>query len=443
MGSDHSGGLIDSLLLIVARIGANVLTLVWTLLLVRLLQPEASGHALQAISVAQIISIMMTLNLESGAMKVVVPARHDGQLEKAAGYIRFNRQLVMMMTPVLLAIVGLIYAVGIAVPETPATVAAMVLAIVLVAMARLTARHASALGVMRKGLMPRLLTGPVVLTLGLGLAWLAGLQMQPWHVVLLFALSEGITVLIQNRLLRDDFTFLQHTRSDRSEWLGWTKLGIWLTPGLIMTEYRKAILIATAGLVLTGTETSLFAVAFSIINIINFGVVAVDVAFSPRIAQAMAARADQRRDKLLASSGAIKLAGLLLGAVLVLLFGRMALGWFGTEFHDAGPALLIMLLIPATSVVLGPATVLMSSRGLGRQDFTGNVIGAISCVVLICAFGALWGVVGAAIGAVMANLLGQIAMTVLCRRKLGVDPTLATLRHLLPGNTDGSKTVSP
>lgn len=40
-------------------------------------------------------------------------------------------------------------------------------------------------------------------------------------------------------------------------------------------------------------------------------------------------------------------------------------------------------------------------------------------------------------------VLGQIAMTVLCRRKLGVDPTLATLRHLLPGGTDGSKTVSP
>ena len=35
----------------------------------------------------------------------------------------------------------------------------MALAMVLVALARLTARHATALGVMRKGLLPRLLTG--------------------------------------------------------------------------------------------------------------------------------------------------------------------------------------------------------------------------------------------------------------------------------------------
>lgn len=440
---EHAAGLIDSLLLIVARVGSNVLALAWTLLLVRLLQPEAAGIALQAISAAQIASILMTLNVESGSVRVIVPARQDGRMEQASGFIRFNRKLVLITLPVLATIALLAWWLGMPMPETPATAAAMALAMVLVAMARLSARHATALGVMRKGLLPRLLTGPVVLTLGLGLAYFAQIPLLPWHVVLLYALSEGITVLVQNWLLRGDFAFMQETRGNSKGWQEWTRLGLWLMPGLIMNEYRKAILISTAGLVLTGAETSYFAVAFSIVNFINFGVVAVDVAFSPRIAKAMAAGQPMHRDKLLASSGAIKLAGLTLGVTLVLAIGNIALGWFGEEYHAARPALLIMLLIPAISVICGPSSVLLSSRGFGRSDFTGNLFGALSCVLAICGLGAMFGVTGAAVGAVLSHLLSQILMTQLCRRNLSVNPTLANLRHLLRRSATIQTTMAP
>lgn len=440
LSREHAAGLIDSLLLIAARVGANLLTLVWTIVLVRLLQPESAGVALQAISVAQIVSILVTLNIESGSVRVIVPAREQGRMSEAAGFIRFNRRVMLATLPVLAAAA---MALGLSgwLPQTTATAATMALAVVLVALARMSARHATALGVMRKGLLPRLLTGPLVLTLGLGLAAWAQLAMRPWHVVLLYALSEGLTVLIQNRLMRPDFGFLRDGRGSATAWRDWTKLGLWLTPGLVMTEYRKAILIATAGLVLSGAQVSLFAVAFSIVNIINFGVVAVDVAFSPRIAQAMAAGQQIRRDTLLASSGAIKLAGWLLGAGLVLAVGPVALGWFGPEFHAAQPALLIMLAIPAISILCGPSSVLLSSRGHGKADFTGNLIGALACVVAICTFGALFGVTGAAAGAVLSHLVNMLVMTVLCRRRLGIDPTLAGLRHLARPRPTG--TVSP
>lgn len=57
-------------------------------------------------------------------------------------------------------------------------------------------------------------------------------------------------------------------------------MGIWLIFGLIMIEYCKVILIVMVGFVLIGIEISLFVVVFFIINIINFGVVVVDVVFS-------------------------------------------------------------------------------------------------------------------------------------------------------------------
>ncbi|SEN65914.1 hypothetical protein SAMN04489859_101244 [Paracoccus alcaliphilus] len=91
---ENGAGLVNAVLLMVARVGANVLALIWTVLLVRLVQPELSGAVFHAISVAQIASVTLTLNVESASMRFVVPALHKGRADQAAGFIRFNRLLV-------------------------------------------------------------------------------------------------------------------------------------------------------------------------------------------------------------------------------------------------------------------------------------------------------------------------------------------------------------
>ncbi|MDP5307521.1 hypothetical protein [Paracoccus spongiarum] len=428
---EGAAGLVDSLLLIGARIGANLLALVWTMLLVRMIQPELSGIAFRAIAMAQIGSILLTMNVESGSVRALVPAMQAGRLDEAAGFLRFNRRIILTSLPILAALTALWHLSGIG-GASPALTLAIAAAMVMCAVARMTARHATALGVMRKGLLPRLLTGPLVLSAGLGLALLLGLQLMPWHVAALFGLSEALTVLVQRRLLRVAFAPFAGRRPAATAWRDWLSLGLWLSPGLLMTEYRKAVLIASAGLLLPSAQLSLFAVALSIMNIVNFGVVAVDVAFSPRIARAMAADDPARRDRMLAVSGAIKLAGLLLAAVLLALLGRWALDLFGAEYRAAWPALLVLMAIPAGSILFGPASVLLSSRGMGRADFTGNVLGAALLVGVVAAGSALSGLTGAAAGAAAGHLLSQAIMAGLCRRRLGIDSSLATLRHLAP-----------
>ncbi|MFV0299859.1 MAG: lipopolysaccharide biosynthesis protein [Paracoccus sp. (in: a-proteobacteria)] len=426
LGREQAAGLVDSLLLILARVGANLLALAWTLLLVRLVQPELSGIAFRAIALAQIGSVLITLNVESGAMRVLVPALQQGRPDEAAGFIRFNRRMVWLSAPAL-ALAALAWQ---QFRGDGALVLWIAVAAVMVALARLTARHATALGAMRRGLLPRLLTGPLVLTVGLGLAWLGGIDLQPWHVAALFALSEALTVLIQQRLLRATFAPLTGRPAPADGWRGWIALGLWLSPGLMMSEYRKALLIATAAWVLAPAELSLFAVAFSIINIINFGVVAVDVAFSPRIARAMAANQPARRDHLLAVAAAIKLAGLGLGIAGTLLIEPWLLGRFGADYRAAWPALLILLALPASAILFGPASVVLAARGLGRADCFGNMLGGLAIILAILAGGALSGLTGVALGAVLGQTLALAIMALQCRRLLGIDPTLIGLRHL-------------
>ncbi|WP_157994802.1 lipopolysaccharide biosynthesis protein [Paracoccus tegillarcae] len=433
---EYLAGLVDSLLLIVARVGANVLALVWTMLLVRLVQPSLSGIAFQAIAMAQLFSILLTLNVESGAVRTLVPAMREGRLDQAAGFIRFNRRIMLFSVP-FLAMLALLWHGLFAAPELSVRVILFVaLGAIMVALARMTSRHATALGVMRKGLLPRLLMGPIVMTVGLGIVWLADWRLQPWHVAALYALSEALTVTVQHYLLRNDLGRFKDQPANTEGWRNWLSLGLWLSPGLMMSEYRKALLIAASAIVLLPAQLSLFAIAFSIINIVNFGVVAVDVAFSPRIAHAMAGDDGARRDRLLAVSSAIKLAGLSLGGGLLLGLGHWILGWFGADYLAAWPAMMVLLLLPAGSILFGPASIVLSSRGQGRLDFTGNVIGATATILAVTLGGVMGDLTGAAVGAVIGHLVNLAIMAWLCRSRLGVDTTLLSLRHLRAASTN-------
>ena len=425
---ENGAGLVNAVLLMVARVGANVLALIWTVLLVRLVQPELSGAVFHAISVAQIASVALTLNVESASMRFLVPALHEGRADQAASFIRFNRLLVAgLVIPVSVPLLLMV-------DMGAAMVLSVIVAMVATALARVTGRHATALGAMRQGLLPRLLTGPAVPSLGLGAAWLAGWPLQPWHVVALFALSEVMAALIQRALLRRVFAFLADHPLRVGDWRQWIGQGLWLTPGLIVNEYRRALLIATAALVLGGADLSRFTVAFSIINVIAFGIIAVDVAFSQPIARAIAAAEGRRRDRLLASSAAIKLAGLVLGAVVIHLLGPLALGWFGPDYADMQPLLWLMLLMPVAAALAGPGSALLTATGHGRSDCVGNVIGAATTVAAICLPGALFGLGGAIWGAVAGMAVTHGLTSLLCFRRLGIDPSVLSIRHLIPGH---------
>ena len=151
---------------------------------------------------------------------------------------------------------------------------------------------------------------------------------------------------------------------------------------------------------------------------------------SQRLSRALTGDEVRARDRFLAVSGAIKLAGFALGAVLVICFGYWALGWFGTGYQAAWPALLILTLIPGLAILFGPGSVILSTCGLGREDFTANMIGAVVTVLAVAAGSAWGGLAGAALGSVAGCTASQALMALYSFRRLGIDPTLTSLRYL-------------
>ncbi|MDO5528818.1 MAG: hypothetical protein Q4F71_05395 [Paracoccus sp. (in: a-proteobacteria)] len=430
LGSD-AGGLVDSLLLITARIGANLLALAWIFMMARLLVPDEAGRVFQAMALAQLGSALVTANLESGSMRFLVTAEAAGRADVMRGFIRLNRLLVgALLVPVAALVAVLLWRKnGGAADFLPLALSA-VAAVPMIALARMTSRHAAALGAIRPGLLPRLLAGPLVLTIGLVALHLGGAKPAAWHIVALFTLSEIIAAALQQYLLRRRFAFMAQGPADMSGWRDWARQGAWLAPGLAMSEYRKSLLIALAALVLAPGDVSRLAIAFSIINFISFGVVAVDVAFMPRIARAMASGDAVRRDHLLALSMVIKLAGLALGAALVWALGPLVLALLGPEYVSAEGAMMIMLLIPVLSVLAGPGAGILMAAGLGRLDFASNLAGGVTLALAMWLGGRLGGVDGAAWGAVAGLGVTVLLAALLSRRGAGIGTTIACLRHL-------------
>src|SRR5690606_6824745 len=79
---EHGAGLVNAVLLMVARGGANVLARSGTVLLGGLVEPGLSGAVFHAISVAQIASVALALNVESASMRFLVPALHGGRADQ-------------------------------------------------------------------------------------------------------------------------------------------------------------------------------------------------------------------------------------------------------------------------------------------------------------------------------------------------------------------------
>ena len=136
----------------------------WTFLLAGLLNPAQAGLVFQARAMAQIGSVAVTMIMESASRRFLSPARARHDLAQAAGFIQLNRRLALGLLPLVAVALAAILlrkdgALG-------ADFAITLLAVLLIAFARMTSRHATALGAVRKGLLSRLLTGPSVLTLG-------------------------------------------------------------------------------------------------------------------------------------------------------------------------------------------------------------------------------------------------------------------------------------
>ncbi|GAA6210037.1 hypothetical protein NBRC116601_33300 [Cognatishimia sp. WU-CL00825] len=427
--SSLKGILKKALSLVGGRVGGNLLTLGYTLLLARLATPAEFGLVMTGFAWTMLLSIGLALNVESGSIKYLVHYREADKLGLMAGFIRFNRSIILAMSVLAaLSCLGL-WALGLLdlAGQTAQVLILALLAAPIVALTRVYARHATALGQVLRGGLPIMLARPGVICLLLGLVWLSGVQVGPSLLMVLLLLAFVLTALLQAFLLRKTFADATEATPDFSARRSWLGTGAMMAPLLVLRDNLKHVIVASAGLVLGAAEVGYLALALSLMSLAYFSMKAVDIALSPQLSKALQNKNLTRVAHLVKTAAKLKLVALVLGCGLLALFGEPILAVFGPAYQVVFVPLFILMLVPAAEALFGPAQIVLNVTGRQAAVFW---VAGISAAVLVGATvlgGWIGAVNGAAAGAGMSYLLQQALLWRVSLKNAHVDTSMASL----------------
>jgi len=426
IGNDLSNILSVSVMLMGSRMGGVAANFFFNLLLARLLAPEDVGIIMVVISTTMLASILTTFNIESGSVRHLVHAREKGDADKAAGFVIFSRRLWLVATPIVISgyLIAAYYMTSGGSDGHFWIYLIGSFSITLMGWLRINARHANVLSRQLAGSIPTLLVRPVLLLVLLGIGFYAGLTLTPKWVIGFYVLAALVAVIIQFVLLYPTFSFIRsgsHDFSSRGQWL---RTGLLLTSSLIILEYFQDMVLALAAFSLPPAEIAKLAIVLRLIGFLSFGLGAVNMAISPKLAIALARDDIPTREKLLTISTHLKLwPGIIIAGALVL-FGEFILSIFGPAYTTATPALSWLVLIPLLMASLGPNELILNISGLQKYIFISAVVAIIVAIIAIPIAGKYYGLTGVTLAAVVSFGVWELSIYTCVRMFLGIDASL-------------------
>ncbi|MDP7638910.1 MAG: flippase, partial [Candidatus Hydrogenedentes bacterium] len=204
----------------------------------------------------------------------------------------------------------------------------------------------------------------------------------------------------------------------RREWLSMAA-AMALMAGVAM--FMRQVSILMIGALESPAEAGLYSAATRLVDLVIFGLIAVNMIGAPIFAQlhAQGKRDELQRVLTLASWGIFALCVPV--SLFLIVFGRFLLGLFGEDFTAAYPALLILVCGQLFKALAGSVGYLLTMTGHQKQA------AIVICAVAILSVALNWllipryGLSGAAIATVLTAVAWNSAMLVLVHRYLGLN----------------------
>jgi O-antigen/teichoic acid export membrane protein len=128
-----------------------------------------------------------------------------------------------------------------------------------------------------------------------------------------------------------------------------------------------------------------------------------------------------------------------LPVVLVLaLFGRSILGWFGADFSQGYAALVILLAGQTVNALCGAGAALLGMTGRHRELALAQTAAAVVKLVLLVVVIPVWGLIGAAVVSVGCTAICNALMVWFVARRLNINSAA-----FVPVSLFGSRSACP
>ncbi|MEM8741639.1 MAG: hypothetical protein AAGE13_09095 [Pseudomonadota bacterium] len=449
MGNLGTGSL-GTAVLIAARLIAAGLALFWLMLVSAGSGAEVTGRVLGGIACAELLSILVTMNTESGALRQLTGGTDARARAEARGFVRFCLGLALGVGTLIggLMVAGSLLAEPLREWVAPGSGwqigAAIGAAIPAVALARVQARLGTALGRPLVTALPRLLLPgaallacalwreavsatdllwafagayiAVVPLQALGLFWRPALPRAPKPADAPKAgppkagppkagpMRAGPPKAGPPKASPMRAGPLKAGPIQTALWRQWVGAGLLMVPALGLQEYRRSLLIAAAAVALPAEALGRFGIVLSLTGFVFFALTAVDTIHAARLGRSLRTGDAARRDRLLQRMGLLRLAVAVSGICGLGLAAILASSDRARAWRDAGtdawlpavfdPGLLavamVILAVPLVQALAGPAGLMLTVSGAFATLFR-TALAGLCLTVALTASGAIAG----------------------------------------------------
>ncbi|WP_410006580.1 oligosaccharide flippase family protein [Aequorivita nionensis] len=167
-------------------------------------------------------------------------------------------------------------------------------------------------------------------------------------------------------------------------------------------------------------QAGIYSVALKLSNLVTFSFLSFNVFLAPRISEIYAEGDTKKLQMILTQNFILVLPLLFVPALIILLFNKQLLGFFGSEFEDGWIALLLLTAAQFINGILGPVSLLLQMTNY--QKLFQNILLLTFIIKLILAFALvnLWGINGIALASFIGISIWTIAGSFFIYKKLNV-----------------------
>lgn len=250
---------------------------------------------------------------------------------------------------------------------------------------------------------------------------------QPLSAQTAFVLATvtlAICLIVQGALhpvIRYIGAFQNSGRVDKSHWWKMAR-SFWLAS--VVAGATPMLTVVAVGLVERPEVTGPFFAALKTAQLMTLLLLAANLAATPLVSRHCGVGDTDTVRQICQLVSAVASGFALLGLVVFFIFGEQVLGLFGASFVAAQPELMVLSIGFACSAIGGPNAILMQiadqEPSFARLSLGWNGLGVAAMIPGVMAFGTI----GAAVAFAGATIGWNVHAWVLCRRRIGIDPSV-------------------
>jgi O-antigen/teichoic acid export membrane protein len=408
------------------RVTGAAFTLLLQVMLARWMGAAELGIYVLAFSWCVTLAAISQLGFAGAALRVIGQALAHDTPGKIWGFLKHVNLVVSLAGIVIATVAAIVFAVGPDQLEEGQLITFLLAMVIVPVLAFISIRCSIALA-FRWFTVSYLWTEvarPISVCVIIAAIWLLTSSLTAPTVMIVQLVVMLVVAMILFVVLRRRLIAEVPAAPPEYETRAWFRIALPLMVIALFGTYYPEFMLILVGAHVPSEQIAIFNVCFRLATIVTFALTAVNSVMSP-VASRLYATQDQNGLQAVVSRAAYLGFGVSVAAVIgFAIFGRFALGLFGTDFIVGYETMMILISAQLVRASAGPVIALLSVTGHQDRCLVVFGFGLIASVILIFWLVPIYGIRGAAVSVLLVTTCWSVWLHHLVKRHIGVHSSI-------------------